>query len=147
MSNGMKSERNDLLNHAVKAIKYRFEKATLASLENFGEFKVGQHTRTPSEIINHMFDLVNKTNCKIEEGHFNCSPPEQLNFKEECKRFITRLETLNETLQYAQIEMDVCKKLLQGPLLDITTHIGQIALLNGLNQNKIPKENYYAIDL
>lgn len=63
MSNGMKSERNDLLNHAVKAIKYRLERATLGSLENFGEFKVGQHTHIPFKIPCLTWTLIGTFSC------------------------------------------------------------------------------------
>lgn len=143
----MKLERYDLLDHALKAIKYRFEKATAGSLENFGEFRVSDHTRSPSEIVNHMFDLVNKTISIITGGNINTETPEPMKFDEECHRFLFGLEDLMTALQHSQIDLSVCKRLLQGPVLDIITHIGQLALLNGLNGNKIGKGNYYAIDL
>jgi hypothetical protein len=143
----MKLERYELLNHALKSIKYRFEKATKGSLDNFGEFRVSDHTRSPSEIVNHMFDLVNKTNSIITGGQMNIESLELLKFDEECQRFVIGLEKLMIVLHQSQIELSVCKRLLQGPILDIITHIGQLALLNGLNANKIEKENYYAIDL
>jgi hypothetical protein len=143
----MKLERYELLNHALKAIKYRFEKATDGSLDNFGEFRVSDHTRSPSEIVNHMFDLVNKTISIINGGHVNTESLELLKFGEECQRFVIGLEKLMIVLQQSQIDLFTCKRLLQGPILDITTHIGQLALLNGLNGNKIGKENYYDLDL
>lgn len=143
----MKLERYKLLNHALKAIKYRFEKATNGSLESFGEFRLSDQTRSPSEIVNHMFDLVNKTNSIITGGEMNTEIPVLLKFDEECHRFVVGLEKLMTALKKSQIDLSVCMKLLQGPILDITTHIGQIALLNGLNGNKIGKENYYALDL
>jgi hypothetical protein len=143
----MKLERYELLNHALKAIKYRFEKATDGSLENFGEFRVSYNTRSPSEIVNHMFDLVNKTISIITGGDMNTESQELMKFDKECHRFLCGLEELMTALQQSKIEMFVCKRLLQGPILDITTHIGQLALLNGLNGNKIGKENYYDLDL
>lgn len=143
----MKLERYELLNHALKAIKYRFEKATVGSLDNFGEFRVSDHTRSPSEIVNHMFDLVNKSITLITGGDMNTESPELMKFGEECQRFVIGLEKLMIVLQQSQIDLFKCKRLLQGPILDITTHIGQLALLNGLNANKIGKENYYALDL
>jgi len=39
------------------------------------------------------------------------------------------------------------KRLLQGPILDMATHIGQLAMLNGLNGNPVPKESYYNADI
>ncbi len=147
MSINMKLERYEFLNHALKAIKYRFEKATKGSLDNFGEFRVSDHTRSPSGIVNHMFDLVNKTISIITDGDMNTESPELMKFDEECQRFVIGLEKLMIVLQQSQIDLFICKRLLQGPILDITTHIGQLALLNGLNGNKIEKEIYYALDL
>ena len=94
-----------------------------------------------------MFDLAAKTNTMIKEGHFNCPPPAMLGFNEECKRFLIELKKLQTSINNYEIDIEICKKLLQGPILDITTHIGQISMLNGLNDNKIPKESYYSADL
>lgn len=140
-------EKNDILKHALLAIGYRFKKAIANSNENFGNFKISEHTRTPNQIINHLFDLVNKTKSKILEGHFNVSAPSELDFIGETNRFLESLEELAQLFTQVQMEMEEAKKLLQGPILDITSHIGQIAMLNGLNGNKIPKENYYSANL
>jgi hypothetical protein len=52
---------NELLRHTVATIGYRFQKSITNSNENFGDFKIGKDTRTPTEIVNHMFDLLTKT--------------------------------------------------------------------------------------
>lgn len=94
-----------------------------------------------------MVDLATKTNTMIKEGHFNCPPPELLDFSQECERFYFGLSELKTSINNYEIDIEICKKLLQGPILDIATHIGQIAMLNGLNDNRIPKESYYLADL
>jgi hypothetical protein len=138
--------KNEILIHCIKAINYRFTKATAGSRDNFGSFKISSHTRSPCEIINHMFDAT-KTRTMIMEGHFNCPSPETLDFSGESKRFITSLQDLLSAMNERELDIEVSKKLLQGPILDIATHIGQIAMLNGLNDNKIPKESFYSADL
>ncbi|MBZ5857612.1 hypothetical protein [Flavihumibacter profundi] len=132
-----------MLIHAVKAIQYRFIKATNCSKEHFGEYKVGPHTRTPNEITNHIYDLVNKTACRIKEGHFNCPAPQLLDFSREKERLLSGLEELIYIINTSVMDFELWKKLLQGPVLDIATHIGQIAMLNGLHGNKIPGESYF----
>jgi hypothetical protein len=139
--------KNEILIHSIKAINYRFIKATAGSKDNFGNYKVNPNTRSPCEIINHMFDLARKTRSMITEGHFNCPSPEILDFNGESNRFIGSLQELQSVMNEKEIDIEISKKLLQGPILDIATHIGQIAMLNGLNGNKIPKENYYSADL
>ena len=44
---------------------------------------------------------------------------------------------------------DAANRLLQGPLADVMTHVGQIALLRRLTGSPIPPENFYtaAIDV
>lgn len=138
---------NELLVHAIKAVGYRFEKSVRGSKEGFGTYKISTHTRSPNEIINHMFDLVQKTASMIIEGHFNCPAPEEISFSEECERFLKGLKELEKVVAQHEINLLVSKKLLQGPILDIGTHVGQIAMLNGLHGNKISKENFYSADV
>jgi len=137
----------ELLKHSLKAIAYRFQKAISNSKENFGEFKISPHTRTPNEIINHMYDLAVKTGTMIKEGHFNCPIPSQLSFNEEVLRFLKTIKDLEPIIEENKPGIELSKKLLQGPIMDITTHIGQLAMLNGLNGNKISKESYFDANL
>jgi hypothetical protein len=137
----------EILIHSIKAIEYRFRKAIAGSENNFGHFKINEDTRSPNEIIKHMFDLATKTRTMINDGHFNCPAPENLEFKEECERFLFALEELKVAISNKEPDIGLSKKLLQGPILDIATHIGQIAMLNGLNGNKIPRESYYSADI
>lgn len=138
---------NELLIHTVKTIQFRFLKALNISKEDFGQFKIRETTRCPNEIINHMCDLAIKTKTKIIEGHFIVNNLQLLNFINEKKRFINELKELQSVIALFEIEIDLSKKLLQGPLSDMVTHIGQIALLNGLYGNKVPKENYFDEDM
>jgi hypothetical protein len=132
-----------ILIHAIKTIQYRFVKATHGSKEDFGVFKIGGHTRTPNQIINHMFDLAAKTKSMIKENHFNVTPPTLLDFNNERERLLNELNDLNFAIELCDLDLELCKKLLQGPILDMATHVGQIAMLNGLHGNMIPKESYY----
>jgi hypothetical protein len=138
---------NDLLAHTIGALAYRLTVATTGSTESFGNYKIGSHTRSPNEILNHMYELVIKTITMIQQGHFNCSPPEALGFISERNRLIEGLQELQKVANTVPIVDDVRKRLLQGPILDIATHVGQLAMLNGLNGNKIPKENYYSANI
>ncbi len=132
-----------VLSHVIKTIQYRFIKATTGSKEDFGTFKLNEQTRSPNEIIHHMFDLAAKTKSMLNRGHFIVSVYELLDFPDETKRFLNELEELQLTIDSVRIDLELSKKLLQGPILDMVTHIGQIAMLNGLHGNKIQKENYY----
>ncbi|MCK5031974.1 MAG: hypothetical protein KAS18_00030, partial [Calditrichia bacterium] len=66
----------------------------------------------------------------------------QLDFKSEIDRFHNTLQELDFLLSETELEIDYSKKLIQGPLSDVLSHIGQIALMSGLDGNKIKGENF-----
>ncbi|MFA5772911.1 MAG: hypothetical protein WC974_09300 [Thermoplasmata archaeon] len=133
---------NELLRHTVATIGYRFQKAVTNSNENFGDFKIGKDTRTPNEIVNHMFDLLSKTKIFITEGRFDNIAPTRLDFNSEVERFHIELTNLDNAFSNNELDINYSKRLLQGPLLDIMCHVGQIAMLSGLNGNRIQAEDY-----
>ena len=133
---------NELLRHTLATIAYRFQKAIKNSNKNFGEFKIGIDARTPNEIINHMFDLINKTRTFIAKEQFENIVPIQLDFHSEVERFLLELKSLDNIFSEKELDINYSKRLLQGPLLDVMCHVGQIAMLSGLNGNKIETEEY-----
>ena len=138
---------NELLTHATKAIGFRFTKAVAGMPEEFGHYRLNPHTRTPNQIITHLFDLASKTIMMIEEGHFKSPPPEELSFNGEVGRYLEKLVSLRQVLQTRELPIDLSKKLFQGPILDMTSHVGQLALLRGMSGDPVPRISYFAADL
>lgn len=137
----------EMLIHSLKATKYRFMKATGGAKENFGVYKASEHTRSPAQIVNHMFDLVNKTKQIIEGKETAASYPELLTFQMEKERFLHALDELEAIMLERKIDKQVGKRLMQGPVLDMVSHVGQLAMLNGMNGNIIVKESYYDAEI
>ena len=133
----------ELLAHAIKAATYRFNRAVEGSAADFGDFTIGEHTRTPNRIIRHMTDLALKTAMVIREGHFNVPSLQPLGFEEEKARLLLALDALPVLVLERETDLALCKKLLQGPVLDMVSHVGQLAMLNGLHGNKIKGESYF----
>lgn len=129
--------------HIVKTIEYRFLKSINGSTDGFGLFSLNSHTRCPNEIIQHMYELANQTNLMIQKEHFDVASSPMLDFNGEKDRFLKELCVLQSLIETSAIDVKMIKKLIQGPLSDMLTHIGQLAMLSGLYGNKIPKENYY----
>jgi hypothetical protein len=92
-----------------------------------------------------MYDLVNKTVSRIKDGHFNCPLPEPLDFTGEKERLHQGLETAKTILLTHQPQEMLVKKLLQGPILDMATHVGQLAMLRGCWGYPVPKEKYFEV--
>ncbi|WP_207423905.1 hypothetical protein [Desertivirga brevis] len=137
----------DILLHILKTIRYRTLASISGAAENFGDYKISPQTRSPKEIINHMSDLARKANSIIRSTNFEAERPPLPKFEEELGEFLKCLEQLNETVVLHTLSDELGKKLIQGPLSDMLTHIGQLAMLNGLNGNKIPKQNYFSADM
>lgn len=65
-------------------------------------------------------------------------------FSEEVARFHALLEDLSGVLAQMTLEReDLAERLLQGPLSDAMTHVGQLALLRRLAASPVGAENYF----
>ncbi len=138
--------KNELLRHTLATIQYRFDKSVQGSKEEFGDFSLGKGSRSVKEIINHMYHVLNFTRTFLEEG-FERQVPKPLDLKKEIQRFNKELKEIDALFSVIELNMEFSKKLLQGPLSDILTHIGQIAMLRRLVDEPIPRENFSAASI
>lgn len=139
--------KNEYLRHTLSTIDYRFQKSVKYAANDFGDFTIGKGSRTPNEIINHMFQVLNGTRIYIQEERRVKEIPEQFNLKLEIDRFNMELKFLDEVLSEKELDMNYSKKLFQGPLSDILTHIGQLSMLSRLNNNPIEGEDFSAAQI
>ena len=133
---------NEYLRHTLATIAYRFQKSVHNASDSFGEFQAGNSVRSPGEIINHMYQVVRATRIFIEEERFEKSAPEMLVFSEEIRRFNGELKALDDLLSAQELGIDYAKRLLQGPLSDILTHVGQLSMLSRLDNRPIEGEDF-----
>lgn len=133
---------NEFLRHTLSTIAYRFQKTVRNASAEFGNYNAGKGTRTPNEIINHMYHVLNATRTFIVEENYNKEQPEKLEFKLEIERFNQELKKLDYVLADKKLEINYAKRLIQGPFSDVLTHIGQISMLSRLNGNPILGENF-----
>jgi len=136
--------KNEYLRHTIATIAYRFQKSVKNAGDDFGDFSAGKGSRTTNEIINHMYHVLSATRIHIEKERFEKELPKKMNLKLEVDRFNSELKHFDKTLADTALGMDYSKRLLQGPLSDILTHIGQISMLSRLNDNPIEGENFAA---
>ena len=136
--------KNEFLRHIVATIKYRFDKSIKDSKENFGELNLGKGSRSPIEIINHMYHVLNSTRIYLEEERFYNELPDILTLSQEIERFNLELIDLDKALEVNELPVNYSKRLLQGPFSDILTHIGQISMMQRLNDKPIDGEDFSA---
>jgi hypothetical protein len=121
--------KRELLRHAVATVAYRATRALEDAPEEFAGF--AGCGRTPAQILAHTGDLFDwaLSMAKGEERWRNSSP---LPWNEEKARFFATLEALDQALAapepiHAQEEV-----LLQAPVADALTHVGQLAMMRRL---------------
>ena len=133
---------NEYLRHTLSTIAYRFQKSVHNTSETFGDFYLGKSVRTPIEIINHMYRVLHWTRTFIQEESFDKIAPEILDLEGEIERFNNELEALDNLLSSRELGINYAKRLLQGPLSDILTHVGQLSMLCRLDDHPIEGEDF-----
>jgi len=133
---------NELLRHIISTIEYRFEKSIKGSRQTFGDFSLGKQSRSPIEIVHHMYDVMYSTRIFIEQESLPKERIETLSFEIEIKRFNAELRKVDQLLDKKNLDINYSKRLIQGPFSDILTHIGQIAMLQRLVDNPIDGEDF-----
>ena len=134
--------KNELLRHTLATINYRFNKAVKYRDAEFGRFSLGNGSRTPAEIIHHMYSVLKWTVNVVEGREPLKDRPPLLDLNGEIQRFNSEVAHLDKVLAEVDLSMAASKKLLQGPLSDILTHIGQISMLSRLHGRPIAGEDF-----
>lgn len=132
--------RRQLLRHAVATLAYRGGKAVRGAPDAFGSFHLAATSRTPVQILSHIGDLLDWA-LSLARGHeaWRDSPPRA--WPDEVSRFYDGLARLDAELA-GQEPRASCEQLLQGPIADALTHVGQLALLRRLAGSPVRGENY-----
>jgi len=138
--------KRDLLRHAVATLAYRGSKAVRNAPSQLPFYRVGDESRTPLEILAHLGDLFDWA-LTMAQGNqkWNVAPPST--WEEESARFFAALGRFDEFL--ASNAPLGCKpeKLLQGPVADALTHVGQLMMLRRLASAPVKSENYAIADI
>jgi hypothetical protein len=135
-----------LLRHTVATLAYRGGKAIASAPRGFADFRVGETTRTPGEILAHVCDLVDWAR-HLASGIKGGANTEPLPWDEQVARFHGELEKLDALLASDAALGCAPEKLFQGPIADALTHVGQLTLLRRLAGGAVRGENYYNAEI
>jgi hypothetical protein len=133
-------EKRDLLRHTVASLAYRAAWALDDAPEGFADFD--DAGRRPVEIVAHMGDLFDwalSAAAGQEKWHFS----KPLGLAEEQARFFASLGALDAYLASAQPVHASIEGLMQGPVADALTHVGQLAMMRRLAGSPIRGENFF----
>jgi hypothetical protein len=135
-----------LLRHSIATLAYRAAKPLRGAPDSFCKFKASADARTPVEILAHMGDLFDwgLSAARGEERWHNSTP---LPWSQESDRFFAALQAFDAYLATESPLHATPEALLQGPIADAFTHVGQIALLRRLAAAPVRPENYYVAEI
>ena len=135
-----------MLQHTLATLAYRGAKAVGGAPEGFAEFRVGDRSRTPGEIMAHVSDLLD-WGLSLAKGGHEWHDSEPLDWNRGTLRFFDAIEALGAYLgSDLPIECPP-EKVFQGPIADALTHIGQIAMLRRLAGAPVRGENYFCAEI
>ena len=139
-----------VLRHLVATLAYRAAKVLRDQPPGFAAMTFGAETRRPVLIAAHMADLMSWA-VRMAQGEYSWKAEGSHDWDTEVARFFDGVATLDRLLaseQSLQGPVDhQIEKLIQGPLADALTHVGQLAMLRGLAGAPIRPESYARADI
>ena len=136
------SEVRLFLRHTCATLAYRAAKATRGASPIFGDFKPHPTSRTPSEILAHMGDLMDWALGMAALGKSKWAGATPLPWDDEVRRFHDRLAAFDAHLASDQEIRWSIEVLFQGPIADALQHVGQLTYLRRLAGEAMKGESY-----
>ena len=135
-----------LLRHTVATLAYRGGKAIRGAPAEFSTFSCGGGCRSAGAILTHLSDLLDWA-LLLANGKREWHDSEPLAWNEDVQRFHAALEAFDARLISDQPLQASVERLLQGPIVDALTHVGQLAMMRRLSGSVMRSESYFAADI
>jgi hypothetical protein len=134
------NEKRELLRHTLAALAYRAARALEGAPAEFGPFDGAG--RPPVKILAHMGDLFDWA-LSTAKGQERWCPSQPLPWADEVQRFFASLGAFDGFLASEEPLLAPPERLMQGPVADALTHVGQLAMLRRLAGSPTCGENFY----
>lgn len=133
-------EKRELLRHTLAALAYRTTRALEGAPDHFAGFAGAG--RMPVQILAHMGDLLDWSfSAALGKERWHTNQPAV--WKQERERFFESLGALDAFLASGGELKVPIERLMQGPIADAFTHVGQLAMLRRLSGSPTGSENFY----
>ena len=136
----------ELFRHTLATLAYRGGKTLRGADADFAQFRAGENTRTPLEILAHIGDLMEWA-LSIARGKEEWKKADSGTWDQEVARFFASLQSFDDYLASGKPLGCPPQQLFQAPIADALTHVGQLAMLRGLAGNPIRGESYFMADI
>jgi hypothetical protein len=131
----------DVLRHFVATLAYRAAKVLREVPPDFGSTTFGAATRRPVLIVAHLADLMSWA-ITMTQGDVKWKAEGTDDWTVEVNRFFSGLFILDRMLGETNLTDAAIEQLVQGPIADALTHVGQLAMLRGMAGHPIRPESY-----
>jgi hypothetical protein len=138
--------KRDLLRHLVATVAYRGGIAVSGAPENFAAFRIDDTARTPGELLAHIGDLL-EGSLYLAKGELVSLTSSPLPWGDEVSRFFSAVKGLESYLSSDAPLACPVEKLMQGPIGDALTHIGQIVMLRRIAGKPVRVESYFTVEI
>jgi hypothetical protein len=134
------------LRHTLATVAYRAAKVERDAPAEFPNFALGKGARTPIEILAHMGDLFDWA-LRMAKGSSEWTQAKPQVWRKEVDRFHASLLEFDRYLASdAPLGVSV-EELFQGPISDVLTHIGQLAIMRRQALSPVRSEVYAKADI
>jgi len=133
-------EKRDFLRHTLATLAYRTVRALENAPDSFANFDSAG--RRPVQILAHMGDLFHWA-LSMAQGNPAWHNTQPLAWPQEQQRFFAALSAFDAYLASSSPIQAPIERLMQGPVADALTHVGQLAMLRRLAGSPTRGENFY----
>lgn len=134
------------LRHMLATLAYRAAKVIRDVPPDFAFMSVSSPSRTPVRIVGHMADLM-AWGVTIARGDYVWTAGGSDDWEVEVRRFFDGLRAIDDQLATGPLPPGAGEKLIQGPMADALTHVGQLAFLRGMAGIAVRPESYAKADI
>lgn len=138
--------KREALRHLVATVAYRGGIAVLDAPEGFAVFRADDGVRVPAEILAHIGDLL-EGSLHLLRGVLVYLTSAPLPWVEEVSRFFSAAQELDSYLESGAPLACPVEKLIQGPVGDALTHVGQLVMLRRLAGSPVRAESYFTAEI
>ena len=130
-----------VVRHLTATLAYRAAKVLRDVPGGFGAATFAPGVRSPARIVAHMADLI-AWGVSLAHGDSIWKAEGSDEWDVEVERFFRNLAALDAALAKDGPFSGSIEQLLQGPLADALTHVGQLAMLRGMAGAPVRPESY-----
>jgi hypothetical protein len=142
----MSETARDMLRHTLATLAYRAAKAVRGAPDGFGDFRASPTSRTPSQILAHLCDLMDwaLTQARGQQAWADTAPG---SWPEDTARLFKAMRDLDDYLASGEPLGYEAAQIFQGGIADALTHVGQINFLRRMFGHPVRGENYFRADI